>query len=317
MTDRAGKRHFSHGQASCGILLSALIFCCGIASVDAADFEMQRLKLEVEGRTRRADLVIPETPVNPRALVLVFHGHGGSARRMARVTRFKQLAADEGIYVLFPEGTGWLNFPPRGWNAGYCCGYSAKKSINDLAFVDQLTKRVIDDYQIDRNRIFAAGVSNGGMMAYRLACDLPDLFAAVGVVAGSMRPEDCGSGSPVSVLSVHGREDLLVPYEGGISEHAKDGRQDASTEALIRFWAQRNACRASPRTEQSETWKLVEYADCAAGTSVKHYELIAQGHAWPGGRRGWWFGDKPDDSINATEALWQFFETHPKQAGLE
>ncbi|MEN9643843.1 MAG: hypothetical protein RL238_512 [Actinomycetota bacterium] len=103
----------------------------------------------------------------------------------------------------------------RTWNAGGCCGAAARKDVDDVAFIDALIDEMMADHHIDADRVYVVGHSNGGFMAYPLACELSDRIAAVGLQAGGLMVDTCAPERPVSLLHVHGRDDTNVPLDGG------------------------------------------------------------------------------------------------------
>ncbi len=166
--------------------------------------------LRVSGVERTYLLDVPPSyrPGTPAPLVMVFHGAGGSGRRMAPHTGFSRLAGREGFVAVYPDGLG------RRWNDGR----SALATRDDVGFVKALLDTLERELSLDSTRVYAAGISNGAMFSYRLACELPGVFAAIAPVAGATPAnlaESCGRTAPVSVLAIQGTADPLLPYAGG------------------------------------------------------------------------------------------------------
>ena len=147
-------------------------------------------------------------------VVLVFHGGGGNGEQMAGMTGFSRKADREGFIAVYPNGSGRWQNRFLTWNAGNCCAYAYENGIDDVGFIRALIGKLKKDYAVDERRVFATGISNGGMMSYRLACGLSDLIAAIGPVAGAQNI-DCEPKRPVSVVILHGTADLYVRYKGG------------------------------------------------------------------------------------------------------
>ena len=123
--------------------------------------------------------------------------------------------ADQGQFIAaYPEGASWLETPWRSWNAGQCCGYAMHRGVDDVEFIRRLIDELIARHAVDPQRVYVTGVSNGGMMAHRLGCELSDRIAAIAPIAGSLGVA-CHPTSPVSVMIVHGTNDRHVPYEDG------------------------------------------------------------------------------------------------------
>lgn len=278
----------------------------------------QSLLVTHAGQRREAIVHVPaRAAVVGRAvpLVVALHGGGGSAAHMAGEDRYGLLAkADrEGFVVVFPNGT---SRPPGGrfatWNAGGCCGHARDSGADDVGFVRATVAAVRARVAIDGGRIFATGMSNGGMLAHRLACDAADLFRAVAAVAGTDGTLACTPVRPVSVLHVHARDDTHVRFDGGAGPDAF--RDDAkvmdfvSVPETIARWVRRNRCAAPPQhTSASKGAACETYAPCADGTTVRLCVTDDGGHAWPGApwlRRG---KTRGTHALVANDVIWDFF----------
>ena len=187
-------------------------------------------------------------------LVVLFHGGGGNAQLVSRQTHFNEQADRSGFIVAYPDGTdrfrpllklagkpGFLT-----WNAGECCGYAMEHQIDDVGFIRAIVAQMERDYPIERKQIYAAGISNGGMMAYRLACEASDIFAAVGVVSGVLVKHPCTPQAPVSVIDFHGANDQYVPIDGGIGPKSLSGTLFPPVRESIFFWAKQDECEQPP-----------------------------------------------------------------------
>lgn len=268
--------------------------------------------LQAGGVTRRYFLYLPPTWQRGRAapLVLVFHGGGGRASGIAPHTGFSRLAAREGFVVAYPQGLNGR------WNDGR--GYAA--THDDVGFVRALLDTLERELSIDPRRVYATGISNGAMFAYRLACALPGVFAAVAPVAGAM-PADlapgCAHTQPVSVLAFQGTADPLMPYAGG-GVARRRGRV-LSAERSIAFWAMTSGCTAAPVTadepdqvtDGTRVRKTI-YGTCREGRSVELYTIEGGGHTWPGGPPVGGSVGRVTREIDATPVIWAFFVQHPK-----
>jgi polyhydroxybutyrate depolymerase len=273
--------------------------------------------LLVEGRRRHYLLHAPpgEAGRTPRPLVLVLHGHSGTPDQLVDLSGMSALADREGFLVAYPEGTRWGRGSPRSWNAGSCCGYAVGKQVDDVAFIRALIDDAAAAHPVDAARIYATGISNGGMMAYRLACDLADRIAAIAPVAGALGYDTCEPSQPVSVMVFHGTADASVPYEGGRGQHQKTTVEARSVPSSVAFWVARNGCRPEPQRAAEGEILREAYGGGRGGSSVVLYAIQGGGHAWPGGRKGWWLGVEPTRAISATELMWEFFTQHPKPSG--
>lgn len=235
-----------------------------------------------------------------RSLVVVLHGGGGSPEQVAERTGFSKLAEREGFAVAYPAGIGHV---PT-WNAGKCCGYASRTKVDDVGFIRKMVAEIEGRHAIDPTRIYVTGMSNGGMMAHRLGCDLSGTFAAIAPVAGAFNVDSCDAKGRPSVIIFHALDDRHVRYEGGHSSEgirARIGRNlapDASIADAMKFWIKADYCREFPGHENGDGFKKITYF-CAEGRHVVLYTLNKGGHAWP------------ETPLNATEEIWRFFRQHP------
>jgi polyhydroxybutyrate depolymerase len=171
----------------------------------------------VDGRVR-SYRVVDLSNGEPAPLLFVLHGFGGTAAMMSEASEIDRSFADRydlRPIVVYPNGTGAESGLPQSWNAGGCCPFSTFDFVDDVAFFDQLIDALTMEYDIDPERVWVVGHSNGGMMAYRLACELSTRITAIGVAAGAMMIDSCSPTQPVSALHVHGELDTVVPLLGG------------------------------------------------------------------------------------------------------
>ena len=171
-----------------------------------------------DGRVR-SYLVSDLSNGEPAPLLFVLHGFGGNAQAMSSFTNIEDSldAYDLDAVVVYPSGTGAEQGLPQSWNAGTCCPFATFDLVDDVAFFDELIASLIAQYEIDTTRVWVVGHSNGGMMAYRLACELSTRITAIGVAAGALVIDTCAPARPVSALHVHGELDTVVPLAGGNS----------------------------------------------------------------------------------------------------
>ena len=251
----------------------------------------------------------------PMPLVLVLHGGGGNAAIAESMTGFTEKAAREGFIVVYPEGTGRFKDKLLTWNAGHCCGYAMHNRVNDVEFISALIDKLIEDYPVDPKRIYATGMSNGGMMTHRLGIELSNRFAAIAPVVAALFGDENKPEHPVSAIMLNGMLDKSVPNQGGPPggrfSDSWDGTPAQPTLKQAAFWANANGCRDIPGKLDSGPFILWQYR-CPTGRAVEIYLVKDNGHAWPGGQPGSRRGDKPSSSLNGTEIIWEFFKAHPK-----
>jgi polyhydroxybutyrate depolymerase len=273
----------------------------------------------VGGTTRTYLLHVPTgAPSGPLPLVVVFHGGGGNARNAARMSGMDAKSDEAKFIAAYPNGSGPIAGGLLTWNTWRCCGYALDNRVDDVAFIRAMVEAIARDHAIDRKRIYATGLSNGGMMTYRVGCELADVFAAIAPVAGALNTDDCKPSNPVSVIVFHGKIDQHVPFDGGAPTKTVDMRHprvDKSVAFAIDFWKRQDRCEATPAREKKGGVTHESYACPATSTAVELYAIDNQGHAWPGGEKGLRAGnvDEPSREISATNTLWDFFLGHPKK----
>jgi polyhydroxybutyrate depolymerase len=260
------------------------------------------------GQSRSYRLYVPASAPDPAPLVLMLHGAFGNAEHAQRHYGWDAAADRYGLVVAYPDG--WH----RSWAAGGCCGRPDRDGIDDVGFLTDVVADVSRRIAIDQRQIFAAGMSNGGMMAYRLACDTT-LFAAVASVAGTA-VGDCPDPAPVSVLHIHGLDDDVIRFDGG-QGRAGDAVAGRPVATVMDLWRTTAGCPApSEVTEGEVTTSRVE---CPQGRVIELVTIAGAGHQWPGGtlapQQRAWDADPPSDAIDATTLIAEFFLAHPRSGG--
>jgi len=253
------------------------------------------LRLEFDGRDRSYRLHVPPgyEPGAATSMVVNLHGLSSTARQEELFTEMDGAADAHGFVVLYPEG--YFN----SWNAGLCCGTAATLGIDDVGFLRAAVAHASERLCIDPRRIYATGMSNGGYMSHRLACEAADLFAAAAPVSGGMGLTDCAPARPMPVLAFHGTADAIVRYDLG--------------HAAYLGWAARNRCGDTlTRTTYGASF-CETYTDCDGGVEVGFCSVDGMGHCWPGGSRTLclpYLGAYSDE-VDANETMWEFFLRHP------
>lgn len=251
----------------------------------------------------------------PAPLVLAFHGGGGDAGYMADDSRYGLISKSDaaGFIVVFPSGFSKL---PGGkfatWNAGNCCGDARDREIDDVGFARALVKRLQATHKIDPKRVYATGMSNGGMMSHRLACEAADIFAAVASVAGTDNMKSCNPSRPISVLHIHAKNDTHVLFDGGAG---KDAFRDpskvtefTSVAETINRWSKRDQCDAQAVKTVDKVGAYCEARSCSGQSTVALCVTDTGGHSWPGadvtrsGKEG------PSQALEANDVIWDFFK---------
>lgn len=308
---RASKGSVVWGAVGAGL---ALLFAAAGQRAAAGN---QEKTIAVDGRTRSYVLHVPPQydGRKPLPLVIVLHGGGGNAVQAERMSGFSGKGDREGFFVAYPDGNGRLRTRLLTWNSGNCCGYAHSQKVNDVEFIRAMIANIERDVRVDAKRIYATGMSNGGMMSYKLGCELADKLAAIGPVAGALNVEKCEPSQPLSVVAVHGTEDQHVLFAGGKPKVQADRapRVDKSAAYAMEFWRKVNGCAEDPKKEVRGIVREETYSGCRNGTEVKLYAIEGEGHTWPGGAAGRARADRPTRAFSATDAIWEFFAAHPKQ----
>ena len=259
-------------------------------------------------------------PDKPLPLVVVLHGGGGSAEGAETQTGFNAMADRHGFIAVYPNGTS-KSHPLRAmlgkegfltWNAGTCCSFASEHNIDDVGFIRAVVADVEKGHAVDPKRVYATGISNGGMMSYRLACEASDVFAAIGPVSAVIEISPCQPVDPVAVVHIHGAKDQNVPLEGGVGAKqlgTKEVRKPVQDS--IDFWVKRDGCSVTVKSQEPDV-AMANYGGCDAGTDVVYYLIQDGGHAWPGGQQMAGFLDKPSRALDATDIIWDFFSKHSK-----
>ncbi len=265
-------------------------------------------------RVYRPGTLPPHTPV---PLVVMLHGALGSGEQAETSYGWDAEADRERFVVAYPDGTH------RAWAvSGDCCGPPAAAKTDDTGFILRLVATISAEIPVDPDRVYATGISNGGMLAYRLACDT-DTFAAIGPDSATMLGT-CPSPGPVSVIHIHGTGDRTVPYGGGPGRRDNGGQGRVPIDvdgppipAVIDAWRGTDHCGAP--TDHTDGPVDTSVATCPGGRAVELITIAGAGHQWPGQpgpnrAAAVVLGlDPPSMALDATDTIWQFFRAHPKR----
>jgi len=237
-------------------------------------------ELKVDNLRRNYCLHFPHSydSRQPTPLVLAFHGRLGTGKQMENLTNLSGLADKRGFMVAYPNGVG------RSWNAGHGTGKAEAQGVDDVKFTVRLIDSLRQTLNLDGQRVYATGFSNGATFVHHLACELSEKIAAIAAVAGTVAPKigrTCHPNRPVAVLQIHGTADPIVPWEGGLT---KGGGFVESVAATIEGWVARDECAAKPEVLDIGGGVICEsYRLCAKATIVILYRVEGGGHTWPGG----------------------------------
>lgn len=241
----------------------------------------------------------------PTPLVINMHGYTSNASQQMLYADFNSDADTAGYIVVYPNGIN------NAWNSGFNFPYES--GVDDVGFLNALIDTIANDYNIDECRIHATGMSNGGYMSYRLACELYDRIASIASVTGSMSvgmTTHCDITRPVAVMQIHGTADPTVPYNGGTGS--------TSVEENLQYWKNKNSCQGDSVVtnlpdivSDGTTVTKIYQGNCAESTEVIIFRVNNGGHTWPDAVID--IGTTTKD-INANSEIIQFFNKHPRCA---
>jgi polyhydroxybutyrate depolymerase len=252
-------------------------------------------------------------PGDPVGLVLNLHGGGGTGIGQQSLTDFDTVADAHNLLVVYPDGYD------KSWADGRGASPAHRHHVDDVGFLVGLAGKLQNDYGIAAGHVFVTGMSNGGFMANRLACDRADVFAAIAPVAGTLGVGMvCNPSRPVSVWEAHGTADPLVHFNGG-DVHGRGGvSRSISAISMVNKWRIADGCQGDPSAEalpnvgDGTVVHRFDSTACAASTEVVFYQIDNGGHTWPGGKQ---YLPKPvvgatSRAFDASELIAQFFLAH-------
>ena len=235
----------------------------------------------------------------PTPILFAFHGFGGSNNFIMNSAGFNEIADEENFIVVYPQGSLILNLFAH-WNVG---GFTQISNTDDVAFVDYLISSLSQMYNINLDRVYATGMSNGGFMSFLLACQLSNKIAAIASVTGSMTTQtlnECDPQREVPILQIHGTNDPIVPYNG-IQEW------NTPIDNVLDYWVLNNQCSPNPEVNDLEdinndngfTVQEIIYNNGLNGSMVKHFKVNGGTHVW-----------FQDEDINSSSLIWEFFSNY-------
>ena len=274
-----------------------------------------------DNELRRTIFYIPKKlKRRKRSLILCLHNDDETIESMMRLTRrsFNRLADENGFIIGYPEA---LN---KYWNDGRedSISLSHYNEIDDVGFIEKVIDYGIDSFHVNPSRIFVAGMSNGGFMSLKLACELSQKINGIAAVSASLALDqlvNCSADTTVSVMLINGTRDPVMPYEGG--EMIFDDRSQGSilsSEETVNYWLRENECKEKMTMRDVSNSNLFDetrsekymYTNCENNAKVVLIAVTNGGHTWPGGRQ--YLGErvvgKTAKDFDASEEIWKFFK---------
>ncbi|HWB62500.1 MAG TPA: T9SS type A sorting domain-containing protein [Chitinophagales bacterium] len=238
-------------------------------------------------------------------LVFNFHGYTSNASQQELYTKMDATADANHFIVVYPDGIN------NEWNVGWAGTYGT--GIDDVGFTGKLIDTMVVLYGINTDRVYATGLSNGGYLSHRLACEMSNRIAAIAAVSGCLTDSTafyCHPQRLMPIMHIHGTADPIVPYNGLPGA--------LSTEAAINFWLNKETCNTPgdttnlPDTNSSDgcTVQTIDYNQCSANNEVLLYKITGGGHTWPDGLVDISNFGNTDRDFDASQAIWDFFNRY-------
>lgn len=284
--------------------LLTLFFISSLLSIKAQTTVID--SIFVGGVYRNYRLYVPAiyTGATARPLIINMHGYTSSANAQQLYSNFMPIADTANFLMVYPNGT-LLSGQPF-WNAGI-----SGALVNDIAFLSALIDSLDLTYNINLNRVYSTGMSNGGFMSHTLACELSNRITAIASVTGSIFNTqygvNCHPTRPVPVMQISGTADGTVPYVGTTSMMPID--------SVVKYWVTKNSCNPTATFSNVPNISLTDgctaehylYSGGTGGSTVELYKIINGGHTWPGFPFG---GAGTNMDINASKEIWRFFNKY-------
>lgn len=275
--------------------------------------------------SRRYQIHVPGRYDSTKAtpVIIAFHGGGGNPESMVKLSGLSEKSDEAGFIVVYPFGTGRLENQLLTFNGGGCCGYAMENKIDDVAFTRALLDDLATVVKVDADRVFATGLSNGGIVSHFVASELSDRIAAIAPVGGPLMMDAPNAKRPVPVMHFHGTADAFAPFAGGYGKgsfgRSKGVTDFRSVDHTIQAWVKLNGCATEPTIEPLPD-KADDGMKCTRktwsggknGSEVVLIEIEGGGHTWPGKEPIVKMLGPSTLDISANDLMWEFFQKHPR-----
>jgi polyhydroxybutyrate depolymerase len=296
----------AHPASSCLASLLVALFLTSISPA-AAD------SIVSDGLTRQYEIFRPANLAGAVPAVFLLHGGRGTAAQLERFTDFDRVAASAGIVAVYPQGVG------RQWNDRR--GPGVQSDADDEQFILDLADRLAAKGLVDRDRVYIAGISNGGLMALDMACAHADRIAGIAVIAANLPVNfRCDPARPLPAIFFHGTADQFIPFKGGriARQFSAERGNVVSAEETIDLFVRAAGCRtrdsqplADPSPPDGTHATIYRYGNCRPGGAVESVIVEGGGHSWPGARQGIFLDyllGPASRAVDTSAELWRFFE---------
>jgi polyhydroxybutyrate depolymerase len=261
-------------------------------------FGQETLTYDHNGVDRTYILYRPANLPENAPLVFALHGYTGNAPLLMACSGTNLIADTAKFAVCYPQGLNATTNQPH-WNARLTIS-----STDDIGFLTELAGHLQINYKLNSKRTFICGHSNGGFMSYTLASERPDVFRAIGNIAGTMSGiswNTCKPTHPIPVLHVHGEADNTVPIDGSISSAGGWGGAP-HVDTIVQFWSELNECASLDSVQLTTYTKAFYHRDGVNGNEVWYYKIKKHGHGWP--------SIVDQSGISASQVIWKFFRSY-------
>jgi polyhydroxybutyrate depolymerase len=263
-----------------------------------------------------------------KPLVIFMHGAGGSSKSALRETKLDQTAEEQGFFLAVPDGTrrdpsapADLKINPQTWNDGSNRFDSEKSKVDDVGFVRQMIADICANNNINKDRIYVCGFSNGASMTFRLGDELSDTLAAIAPVAGACWLEPSHP-EAMPMFYITGTDDSFNPLNGGIPQpwinkqlnrSKVSGKPKPPVAESIQKWQRKNlTTSAGEVVSKTNDLSIVRYGKESSSSEIQLCFINGIGHTWPGGNSllPEFIVGKTTNNVKANDLIWAFFQRH-------
>jgi polyhydroxybutyrate depolymerase len=301
-----GRRTVTKQTAQLVAAVSGVVLIgCAIGCATRSWNQVEEKSVIHDGIVRNYLVFRPSDSTSPIPLVFNLHGYGSSALQQMMYANMNAVADTAGFIIVYPDAVG------KRWNSGI--GDSPRwptPNIDDVGFIDALIDTLQNEYAIDLDRVYACGMSNGGFMSFKLACELSQRIAAVASVTGVVSDStalNCTPPVAVPVMYIHGTDDPTVPFNGTLGWY--------SANETVSHWVNLHGCFASDTLAIPDRNTLdgcsvtkIAYTDSLGNEDVVFYQVTGGGHTWPGSAFDLPRAGNTNRDINASDVIWRFFK---------